>query len=62
MKQCYHIYYNAMHFFEKNTGKIEVNLKDEILTVYFPILPLAQRITPEMEEEFKQGANRLSRD
>lgn len=61
MKLYYHMYYNARIFFGKYTGTIEVNLKGEMLTVYFPILPIAKRINEDMEEDFSQGVNRLSR-
>lgn len=41
MKYYYHTYYNALIFFGKKTGTIEVDLKGEIVKTYFPKLPIA---------------------
>ncbi len=62
MKYYYHTYYNAVIFFRKKTGTIEVDLKGNIIKVYFPKLPIAEKITEEMEQEFKIGVKRVSRD
>ena len=45
MKYYFHAYYNALIFFKNKIGTIEVDLKGDIVKVYFPHLPIAEKIT-----------------
>jgi hypothetical protein len=53
MKQFYQKYYEAMGFFGKHTLTIEVNLLNTLARVYFPKIPLCEKLTEPMIEKFK---------
>lgn len=62
MKQYYDLYYKALEYFEKKTGSIEINLKENIIKIYFPMIPLTENITDEMVDTFQQQVVRISRN
>ncbi len=62
MKQFYHKYYETIGFFGNHTLTIEVNLMGNLARVYFPKIPLCEKLTEPMIEKFKIEADRVSQD
>lgn len=44
MKKFYESYYEALEFFKAKTLTIEVNFVDELTRVYFPKLPVCNKV------------------
>ena len=47
-------------FFSKNTGNVEVQKDDEIMTIYFPIQPITHFLTPTTKDKFDETVDRAS--
>ena len=47
-------------FFSKNTGNVEVQKDDEIMTIYFPIQPITHFLTVTTKDKFDETVNRTS--
>ena len=47
-------------FFLKNTGNVEIQKDNEIMTIYFPIQPITHFLTPKTKETFDNNVSRES--
>lgn len=52
MKMFYEKYYLAYEFFQAKTVTIEANIHGCLTKLYFPKLPLCDRITEDIKKQF----------
>jgi hypothetical protein len=62
MKLFYNKYYEAYDFFKRRTATVEVNVYDNLVRLYFPVIPLCHKITEQMEERLVAEAERISHE
>jgi hypothetical protein len=51
---------DAYEFFKTNTGNIEINIGNELNTVYFPVQPVTTFLTEATKDRFSREVSRES--
>lgn len=62
MRMFYESYYESLDFFKSKTLTIEVSFNNSLTKVYFPKLPICDKMDESMIAEFRQDAVRISQD
>lgn len=60
MKMFYDKYYDAYEFFNKRTLTIEASIFGNLIKLYFPKIPLCDKISEKLEEKLVNEAERIS--
>lgn len=58
----YNKYYEAYEFYQKKSVSLEVNVFGNLVKIYFPKIPLCDKLTEKYEERLIQEAERISQD